>query len=185
MKNDIFNVTFDKNQGTVTSITLNADEHKMNFVGEIGNWGRIICENRLSRFSYNLPKANVVRQTELVSFRESENEAVAVYSNLALEITVTRSFNEVGNLCEKYAIKNLRNSDYYSGYGNFAIEVPFNDRYESATECMTRHCNTHIWCGHTSTYINALKMGESENNLGLIVTGGSFGSYSVRECKRT
>ena len=63
MKNDIFNVTFDKNQGTVTSITLNADEHKMNFVGEIGNWGRIICENRLSRFSYNLPKSNVDRKS--------------------------------------------------------------------------------------------------------------------------
>ncbi len=110
---------------------------------------------------------------------------MSVYSNLALEVTVTRYFNESGNLCQRYAIKNLRECDYYSSYGNFSIEVPLNDRYASALECMTRHCNTHIWCGHTSTYINALKMGESNNNLVLIVTSGSFGSYSVRETKLT
>ena len=155
----------------------------MNFVGNIGNWGKMVCDNKLSRFSYNLPKANVVRSMDLVSFKESDTEAVSVYSNLALEVTVTRYFNAAGNLCEKYVIKNLREVDYYSSYGNFAIELPFNDRYESADECMTNHCNTHIWCGHTSTYINALKMGASDKNLGLIVTSGSFGSYSVRECK--
>jgi hypothetical protein len=78
-------------------------------------------------------------------------------------------------------VKNLRECDYYSEYGNFAIEVPFNDRYTFAEECMTSRCNTHIWCGHTSTYVNALKMGDSDKNLGLVVTEGSFGSYSVRD----
>ena len=178
--NDTFELVFDSYQGTIYSITLADDPYKMNFVGEIGNWGKIVSENRLTRFSYRLNKSDVVRQMELMSFKLTDNEAVSVYSNMALEVTVTRSFNETGNLCEKYVIKNLREFDYYSEYGNFAIEVPFNDRYTTAIECMTQRCNTHLWCGHTSTYINALKMGESDKNLGLVVTEGSFGSYSVR-----
>ncbi len=183
MKNRNFNIVFDAFQGTVMSITLADDPYKMNFVGEEGNWGKIISENRLTRFSYRLHKKDIVRQMELMSFKETDTEAVSVYSNMALEVTVTRYFNEKGNLCEKYVVKNLRDCDYYSEYGNFAIEVPFNDRYTFAEECMTNRCNTHLWCGHTSTYINALKMGDSDKNLGLVVTEGSFGSYSVREVK--
>lgn len=179
--NDKFNLVFDSYQGTIYSIILKDDPFKMNFIGEIGNWGRIVSENRLTRFSYRLNKADVVRQMELISFKMEDDKVVSVYSNMALEVTVTRSFNEKGNLCESYVIKNLREFDYYSEYGNFAIEVPFNDRYTFAEECMTNRCNTHLWCGHTSSYINALKMGDSKHNLGLIVTEGSFGSYSVRE----
>lgn len=178
--NEKFELVFDSYQGTITSITLKDDPYKMNFVGEIGNWGKIVCENQLTDFTYKLHKAFLKRQMDLMSFKLTEDEAVSVYSNMAIEVTVRRTFNEKGNLCEKFTVKNLREFDYYSEYGNFAIEVPFNDRYTTALECMTNRCNTHLWCGHTSTYINALKMGESDKNLGLIVTEGSFGSYSVR-----
>ena len=128
--NEKFNLVFDSYQGTITSITLADDPYKMNFVGEIGNWGKIVCENQLTAFSYRLHKSMLKRQMELISFKMEEDKVVSVYSNMALDVTVTRHFNEKGNLCEKYVIKNLREFDYYSEYGNFAIEVPFNDRYK-------------------------------------------------------
>ena len=181
--NDTFELIFDSYQGTITSMVLADDPHKMNFVGEIGNWGRIHCRNRLTSFSYKQHKSDLVRQMELVSFRMTEDRVVSVYSNMALSVTVSRFFNAQGHLCETYTVKNLREFDYYSEYGNFAIEIPFNDRYTYAEDCMDHRCHTHLWCGHTSTYVNALKMGESEHNLGLTVTRGSFGSYSVREVR--
>ena len=45
---------------------------------------------------------------------------------------------------------------------NFSIEVPFNDRYTYADDCMVHRCNAHIWCGGNTTYADALKMGVSE-----------------------
>ena len=41
----------------------------------------------------------------------------------------------------------------------------------------------HIWCGYNSSWINALKMGESDINLGLMLTQGSFISYSQYKCE--
>ena len=38
--NDKFELVFDSYQGTIYSITLADDPYKMNFVGEIGNWGK-------------------------------------------------------------------------------------------------------------------------------------------------
>ena len=44
---------------------------------------------------------------------------------------------------------------------------------------MINRCNIHIWCGHNTAYINALKMGLSDNNIGLVLTKGAIDSYSI------
>ena len=62
---------------------------------------------------------------------------------------------------------------------NCGISVPFTDRYTDAEDCMINRCNIHIWCGHNTAYINALKMGLSDNNIGLVLTKGAIDSYSI------
>ena len=96
-----------------------------------------------------------------------------------LEVRVERFFRENGNYVEQYTAKNLRDVDVFVGQDNFGIEVPFNDKYTYADECMTNRCNTHIWCGRNTAYVCALKMGPSDCNLGLILTQGGLDSYSV------
>jgi hypothetical protein len=65
---------------------------------------------------------------------------------------------------------------------NFGIALPFHDRYTSADECMVRHCHTHLWCGHHVAWVNALRMGVSDCNLGLVLTEGALDCYSQIGC---
>lgn len=43
---------------------------------------------------------------------------------------------------------------------------------------MTSRCTAHLWNGEDSTWICALKMGESPHNIGLVFTQGGTTSYS-------
>ena len=99
-----------------------------------------------------------------------------------LKITVSRFFKDNGNFSERYTVENIRDTDVFIGQDNFGITAPFNDRYVSADECMVRHCNAHIWCGHSTAYVNALRMGQSDINLGLVLTAGALDSYSIENC---
>ena len=119
---------------------------------------------------------------QLVDFVESDSSAVSVYSNDAIKVTVNHSFDDSGNLVERFVFENLVYADAFLSEYNCGIEVPFNDEYTYADDCFAHKCNTHIWCGLDTTYINALRMGVSDLNLGLVVTRGSFENYSVLEC---
>ena len=78
-----------------------------------------------------------------------------------------RSFDENGFLNERYTVKNLRDADMFLEQGDIGIALPFNDVYTYADDCMVRHCNTHILCGGNTSYISAVKMGESDFILAL------------------
>jgi len=169
MKNTHFDIKF--NKGVVCSIVCNNDEYKMNWCAENAGFGEI-KSNSKATFLQN-------RDMELLSFEEDELSAKAIFSNGIIEAEITHSFCENGNFKEHFRIKNLLDVDVYLEHGNLGFAVPFNDVYTYAEDCMTNKCNTHIWCGYDVTYINALKMGESEINLGLFVTKGTFRSYSV------
>ena len=45
---------------------------------------------------------------------------------------------------------------------------------------MTQCCNMHLWCGGSSSYICALRMGGGRINLGLVLVKGSLKGYSVQ-----
>lgn len=47
---------------------------------------------------------------------------------------------------------------------------------------MKYRANAHIWCSGSTSYINALRMGKSESNLGLVLTRGKLESYSIEDC---
>lgn len=114
----------------------------------------------------------------LTDFCESTSTAAATYKSRKLTVTVRHFFLENGNLAERVTIKNTSPSVACISRENFGIELPFNDEYPDATTCMTNRCNAHIWCGGNVSWVNALKMGVSDINLGLFLTKGSFVSYS-------
>ncbi len=181
MKNDSFNITFDKKSGGIVSIVNPRDIHNMNWCADGTPWGIVRTANKY--YTWEDGRKDWEDFPILESFTESDTSSTAVYSNGMLRITVRRSFKDNGNFRERYIIKNIRDTDVFLDEDNFGIVTPFNDRYASADECMIRHCNAHIWCGHSTAYVNALRMGESDMNLGLVLTKGTLDSYSIENCE--
>ncbi len=176
MKNNIFNIKFNSNSGGISSIVLNADKDEMNWIEENKIWGLVRNINFDGIWGNYEERA---RDMELISFEESDACAVSKYSNGRLSAVVERFFTSSGNLCERYTLKNISSCDLFLEQDDCGITVPFTDKYTYAEDCMKHRCNTHIWCGHNTTYINALKMGLSDTNIGFVLTKGAIDSYSV------
>lgn len=178
MKNHIFDIELDRESGLLRSIVLKNDDEKMNWCAENGRWGAPHHETFNDEFGEWRPRI----EFELVDFSEDETSARSVYSNGIMQVDVKRYFDGDGNFRERYTLKNLQYPPLLLSEHNFSVEVPFSDRYTYADECMAHRCHAHIWCGHDTTYINALRMGVSEKNLGLVVKQGAFDGYSVLDC---
>lgn len=80
---------------------------------------------------------------------------------------------------EKYTFTNVSDHDIFTSLKDIGIYTPFNDDYRDSRTCMTQRCHTHIWCGESVSYVMALRMGGEAPHLGLVLTGGSIGGYSV------
>ena len=166
MKNAVFSAEFDPENGYLTALRLTDDPDNMNWCADDGRWGRIHTSD-----------------LEIVSVSENEESMTAEYRNTKLAVCVNRSFSGSDCFRETYTVTNLTDTVITVTPDNFGIEIPWNDRYTNADECMIRHCHAHIWCGHHASWVNALKMGPSERNLGLVLTGGAFDCYSQDGCK--
>ena len=177
MKNNFFDISFDSSTGTVASIVCPDDKTGMNWCISDGMWGYVESSSNGSLFE------NENHPMKLVSFEENDSIAKAVFSNSIIEADAKHFFADNGNLVESFTVKNLLPVDVFIEHGNLGIKVPFNDVYTYADDCMTSRCNTHLWCGGNVTYVNALKMGESDINLGLVLTKGNIVTYSVDECE--
>lgn len=182
MKNNYFEIKFNSEDGSVSSITNSKDPHKMNWCIEDGGWG-LIQYNNTFEIEALYKKEDSISNIPLKKFEQTENECTAVYENESLRVKAERFFAENGCYNERYTIKNLRETDFFLEQGTLGITLPFNDIYTYADDCMVSRCNTHIWCGGNTTYVNALKMGESDINLGLVLTAGSIKNYSVKNPK--
>lgn len=169
MKNEYFHIEFNREDGTITSIRHPKDEFQMNWCAEDSKWGWVHCINRDQVWGWWSDRK---REMKLKHFEENDSESLAVYSNEMVEVRVERSFRPNGNFAERYTVRNLRDADVFLGQDNFGIEVPLNDKYTFADDCMTNRCHAHIWCGHHTAYINAMRMGTSDTNLGLVLTRG-------------
>lgn len=176
MNNELFKIDFNKDDGTINSIKIVGDEHNMNWCVEDGRWGYVHSINYDNLWGDYKSR---MKEMRLIEFYEDDQSAVSVYTNDILQVTVKRLFDCDGNLVERFIFKNLVYADAFLSEYNCGIEVPFNDKYTDADDCLVHRCNTHIWCGIDSTYINALRMGVSDSNLGLVVTKGAFGDYSL------
>lgn len=94
--------------------------------------------------------------------------------------------------CEVHSQKNgdiLKTSVIFTNIGcrpvftsldSIGIYMPLNDRYEGSEICIKERCHTHIFCGGDISYIMALRMGGEAPHLGMVLTEGSLGGYSIK-----
>lgn len=176
MRNSVFNIKFDEQNGGITSIRLVDDRHHMNWVDEGKTWGIIRSKNYAGIWGEYEKRC---KNMELAELKKDETMAISKYTNGVLSVTVERFFSNKGNFVERYTLKNISDVDLFLEQDNFGILLPFADRYTDAEDCMINRCHTHIWCGHNTAYINALKMGVSDTNIGLVLKTGAIDSYSI------
>lgn len=101
---------------------------------------------------------------------------VRVPDGISAEVT-TEQRNDV--IVEHYTFTNTSETDIFTYLKDISIYIPFNDNYESADVCLKCRCHTHIFCGENIAYVMALRMGGEAPHLGLVLTEGSIGGYSV------
>ena len=159
MSENLFEIRYNLQNGGVESMVNAADPYAMNWLGVNNTWG-------------------TVKNAKVVSVTPTENGINTVYETYYLRITAERA------LCgdtyrETYTLENRLEGDVFCNRGDFGIYAPFRDSYANAKVCMTERCNTNIWCGRNTSYINAVKMGLCDFGLGLVLTEGSLDSYSI------
>lgn len=76
-------------------------------------------------------------------------------------------------------LKNITEKPIFTSLRDISIALPLEDRYDSSQVCMRLRCHTHIFCGDEVSYIMALRMGGQAPHLGMVLTQGSLGGYSV------
>ncbi len=75
--------------------------------------------------------------------------------------------------------RNTTDKPIFTSLGDISIAFPLEDRYDSSQVCMRLRCHTHIFCGGEVSYVMALRMGGRAPHLGMVLTRGSLGGYSV------
>ncbi len=93
-----------------------------------------------------------------------------------LEIAVNRRLRGE-RFEEEYVFRNAGKTE--QPVWGIALFTPFNDNYPNAPTCVTRRCNAHVWCGGNVAYVCALRMGATAPHLGLVLTDGFIGGYSI------
>lgn len=152
-------IEFNEENGGISSIVYKHDADEMNWVDGNSIWG-------------------TVKDFETLCVKKLSNGIYSVMSNQKLTVKVTRTVSDK-KLTECYIFKNISDCPVFVKKGELGIYTTFNDSYDAADICMTNRCNTHIWCGGNTSWVNALKMGVSDINLGLVLTKGSLNTYSI------
>ncbi len=93
--------------------------------------------------------------------------------------TVKRRLLPEGQLEERYCFENVSRFPIFFQKTEVGIYTTFPDDYEEPKRCLTERCHTHIFCGGAGSYVMALRMGGRPPHLGLLLTEGSLGAYSV------
>lgn len=165
----MFDVRYSEQSGGLQALYIKGDQYEMNWVDS-------------TEYTFGVPVIRVqaafnrFEDIKLESVQIDNNNCYSVYSNQFVRVEVERTNNGVYN--ERYVITNISANELFFSPDKTGIAVPFNDNYEDAETCLTRRCNTHLWCGEDSSYILALRMGASNKNIGLCVTQGSVTGYT-------
>lgn len=115
-------------------------------------------------------------------FRE-DFEYAAVTCPQELEYSVSNRCEE-DRIYTEISFSNKSSKPFFSYTGSIAIAFPLMDTYEDSETCLTKRCNTHIFCGGNISYIMALRMGGEAPHLGMVLTEGSFSDYSIERDER-
>lgn len=164
----MFNVKYAEENGGLSSLVIANDEYNMNWVEGEKTFGipQILLQPQFNRFE----------ALNVESVAIDGDRCVSVYSNHFVQVVAER--NNAERYAEKYTLTNISANEIFFASDRTGIDMPFNDNYEDAETCLTKKCNTHIWCGEDSSYVMALRMGASELNVGMCVTQGSISGYT-------
>ena len=180
MKNDFFDIKFDKNTGLIYSLKLCGDENDAEFIKE----GKGLAELKFGPrscfgdfFTFDLENLEEKESRAFAKFRlkrsSDENGLTAdIRYNLDGEkLKVTLTF------------KNENDFPFYFKDGDISFYLPFFDKYDDSETCITKRMHAHLnVCGENS-FILLERMGESEFNAGLVFLKGNVSSYSQEEVK--
>lgn len=100
-------------------------------------------------------------------------------------VAVQRENTNANTLKETYVFYNETDFDIYTMNTGVGVYVPLPDYYTEAGICLTKCCNTHIWCGKSSSYIMAVRMGGEAPHLGMVLRKGKLQGYSVERMEYT
>ena len=109
---------------------------------------------------------------------QGDTEWGTVKAPEGIEVSVD-SRAEGNVIVETYRFTNRTDKDIFTSLKDISIYTPFPDDYPDAATCMTNRCHAHIWCGGNVSYVMAVRMGGEGPHLGLALTQGSLGGYSV------
>ncbi len=166
--------------GAVERISHPADAHGMNWVVSADenpwhtrahNWGLGYCR---------LPAAKIplYRWEESASITVQDDAVTSVYECPGFRLTITRTFDTHDRLAGFHTFTNTTDQDI--AIRDLGIYMPFNDNYPDADTCLTRRCNAHVWCGGSTSYVCAMRMGGAAPHLGMVLTNGSVVDYSLQ-----
>ena len=157
--------------GGVTEISDPQDAYRMDWVHPQRPWGIVSCRVGTNTTVFNQP-------TSVTAPTATSSDAT--YQGAGLTLAVHRGLDGQGRFVETYALTNTGPAALSLPQGSVSITVPFNDSYnDGAPKCLTNNCNTHLWAGGNSSWVNAVRMGGAGIQLGLVLTQGSLASYSI------
>ncbi len=177
--NEQFTVAWDGRDGTLASVVMNGDPHRMNWIAGTDRWGA------LRRFVMGMERKghlDICDDTTRFDFTGMRTEGESVVSTYAcgeIRATVRRTVTAEA-LEEAYEFTNTATWPVYFLRGHLGILATFNDSYAAASVSETQRCHAHIWCGGENSWVRALKMGPFPTELALVLQKGDLDAYSVR-----
>ena len=177
--NDSFTVTWNATDGTLASLVLNGDPDRMNWIEGTDHWGALRYHRMDIDWKGYRDTWGDTSKFGFEGLRLEGDAIVSVYTGGVLRAEVRREVKADG-LEETYSFTNTADWPVYFLRGHLGILATFNDSYARASECETRRCHAHIWCGGENSWVRALKMGPFPTELALVLQKGDLDAYSVR-----
>ncbi len=177
LKNDRFHLEYNHYSGAMTRLLHPDDTHAMNWVLDQREnpWHRVSSDWGLG-FVGSMYKWQK-RWQVASSIEQNDSRLIARYQTDNVGITVERTFDESGDLVERYRIQNTGEQTF--DISSSGIYTPFNDTYEPAEISLFKRCHAHIWTAHNVAWVNALRMGGKGPHLGMVLLEGSLCGYSI------
>jgi hypothetical protein len=177
LENAHWRLEIQPHSGAIARISHPADPHGMNWISDSAENSAVPDSHGWGLGFLAMPGGNGPQRwqrPEEVTLED--NCSRARYRVGTIEVTVSRRLHG-GRFDETFEFRNLGASE--QPIWGLGLYTPFNDNYPDAATCVTRRCNAHLWCGGNTTYACCLRMGGTGPHLGLVLTEGFIGGYSI------
>lgn len=175
MKNDLFDIAFDRERGTLSALSLVGDPERANFIKPPHGLGELGSTLWFTHIGDEWTKAE--ETWKFVSFDEGEREACAVFAWHGVRATERFILTE-RDLRVRIEFLNENAYPMYFEREDVSLFVPFADSYDDSETCQKIRCHEHISAAMDNTYIRAERMGFSPYNVGVVFLRGAAYSYS-------